>query len=83
MQTYPCCSFVGNFAALTFDREILEFYTVWNQTMLPGPNVPGGWAGVGVWGSQPAIDVVRNQVFIGKLEAMSGSMHVLTPRSNW
>ncbi|KAK4895805.1 hypothetical protein LTR27_006287 [Elasticomyces elasticus] len=28
------------------------------------PNEPGGWSGIGIWGSQPSIDVARNQVFI-------------------
>ncbi|KAK5694579.1 hypothetical protein LTR97_009169 [Elasticomyces elasticus] len=44
--------------------DSVKFHAVWNRTMLPSPNEPGGWSGVGVWGSQPSIDVARNQVFI-------------------
>lgn len=68
IPTYPCCSFVGNFAALTFSRTNStagSFSVSWNITMLPQPQGLGGWSGAGVWGSQPSIDTVRNQVFIG------------------
>jgi outer membrane protein assembly factor BamB len=51
--TYPCCNFIGNFAAYTFDPVGKAF------------KQGQGWSGVGVWGSQPSIDPVRNQVFIG------------------
>ena len=60
--TYPCCSFVGNFAAFSFDGH--RFTTHWNRTMLPEPYGVGEWSGGAVWGSQPAIDIAGNQVFI-------------------
>lgn len=32
--------------------------------MLPPPYGPGEWSGAAIWGSQPSIDVERQQVFI-------------------
>lgn len=66
---YKCCSFVGNAAALTFDRYTGRFKTIWNLDMLPTDSAPAKyangstWSGVGVWGSQPAIDTGRKHVF--------------------
>jgi outer membrane protein assembly factor BamB len=60
--TYPCCDFIGIFAAYTFDRAAGKFTESWNVTTLPANE---GWSGATVWGSQPAIDPLRNQVFIG------------------
>jgi outer membrane protein assembly factor BamB len=60
--SYPCCDFIGSFGAYTFDRNAGEFTQVWEITTLPANS---NWSGVGVWGSQPSIDPVRNQVFIG------------------
>jgi hypothetical protein len=60
--TYKCCSYIGNFAAYTFDRAGKKFNKAWEAKTLPEGQ---GWAGAGVWGSQPSIDPVRNQVFIG------------------
>ncbi|OQO09078.1 hypothetical protein B0A48_05969 [Cryoendolithus antarcticus] len=62
--TYACCSFVGNFAAATFDRRQNKFETQWNRTMLPEPYGVELWSGGAIWGSQPAIDEKRGQVFI-------------------
>lgn len=64
--TYPCCSFTGNVASLSFHRPTSSFLTHWDIPMIP-PSAPtnstsGAWSGIGVWGSQPAIDVRRNQV---------------------
>lgn len=58
---YPCCSFIGNMVALTFDRNNGRFNLQWNITMLPPHS---NWSGAALWGSQPAIDPVRRQVFI-------------------
>jgi polyvinyl alcohol dehydrogenase (cytochrome) len=60
--SYPCCNFIGNFAAYAFDPAAKKFTQVWEVNTLPAGE---GWSGVGVWGSQPSIDPVRNQVFIG------------------
>lgn len=58
---YKCCSFVGNFAAFRLDKSAQNFNVHWNITTLP---TSGNWSGGGVWGSQPSIDPMRDQVFI-------------------
>jgi hypothetical protein len=62
LATYKCCSFIGNFAAFTFDRTKKAFTKVWEVKTLPEGQ---GWAGAAVWSSQPSIDPVRKQIFIG------------------
>lgn len=70
MPGYKCCSFIGNAVALTFDRRAGRFSRVWELDMLPvGSSTAkfaneSGWAGVAVWGSQPAIDTQRRHVFL-------------------
>lgn len=64
VPTYHCCTFVGNFVALSFDQATKKFTILWNMTMIPDAQAAQGWSGVGVWGSQPSIDTVRRQVFI-------------------
>lgn len=64
IPSYPCCSFAANFAAFAFDRTSCEFTVIWNETMIKGPVGVGQWSGAAVWGSQPSIDVVRDQIFI-------------------
>lgn len=52
---YPCCFFRGSMAALDEDTgEIL-----WKTYM-----VPSGYSGGAVWGSGPAIDTKRGQLYI-------------------
>ncbi|KAK3315891.1 quinon protein alcohol dehydrogenase-like superfamily [Apodospora peruviana] len=62
---YTCCSFVGSAVALRFSRKTAKFTVLWDIPMLPAddPNDAGTWSGVGVWGSAPAIDLKRNQVY--------------------
>jgi outer membrane protein assembly factor BamB len=74
IPNYPCCSFIGSMAALTFDRDAGEFHVAWNRSMLPFNTQ---WSGVGVWGSQPAIDPGRRQVFIG-----TGNVYTNPPEFN-
>ncbi|RFU31601.1 hypothetical protein B7463_g4730, partial [Scytalidium lignicola] len=62
---YVCCSFVGNVAAFSFDKVHNNFTTLWDIPMIPDAQAEAGWAGVAVWGSQPPIDVTRNQVIFG------------------
>jgi outer membrane protein assembly factor BamB len=57
---YQCCSFAGNFMSLRFDRLLNIFTVNWNIPTVPSNQ---GWAGVSVWGSQPSIDRIRNQVY--------------------
>lgn len=57
---YVCCSFIGTMQSLTLKHG--RFVLLWSQDMAPrGLN----FSGVAVWGSQPPIDPVRKQVFIG------------------
>jgi outer membrane protein assembly factor BamB len=63
---YKCCSFVGNLVSLEFDRITSSFTVYWNISTVPLNEVGlGKWSGAGAWGSQPSIDVERNQVFFG------------------
>jgi len=64
VPTYPCCSFVGNMVALTFNPKTGQFRVVWNVTMIPSVRHTMGWSGAGLWGSQPAIDSNRRQVYV-------------------
>ncbi|KAK3401444.1 quinon protein alcohol dehydrogenase-like superfamily [Sordaria brevicollis] len=57
---YKCCTFIGNFIALTFSRTTKKFTLKWDVPTLPSNTA---WSGAGVWGSQPSIDESRNQVF--------------------
>lgn len=60
IPNYTCCTFVGNMDGLAFERN--RFRLIWSQSMAPaGAN----FSGAAIWGSQPAIDPTRNQVFIG------------------
>jgi outer membrane protein assembly factor BamB len=59
---YPCCDFIGVFASFSFDTKKNKFTERWHVNTLPANS---GWSGASVWGSQPAIDPVRGQVFIG------------------
>jgi len=58
---YKCCSFVANMVALDFDVTKNKFSVAWNTSMLP---LDTEWSGSALWGSQPSIDAMRNQVFI-------------------
>ena len=52
---YPCCSFRGSMLALDVNTGAI----VWKTVM-----VPAGYSGGAVWGSSPAIDTSRGQVYI-------------------
>lgn len=52
---YPCCSFRGAMLAL----DLRTGSILWNTTM-----VPPGYSGGAVWGSSPAIDPARGQLYI-------------------
>ena len=56
---YACCSFIASMNAFTLEDD--RFELLWSQDMIPrGSN----FSGAAIWGSQPSIDPVRNQVFI-------------------
>lgn len=61
IPNYQCCSFIGNFAAVKFDKGSHKFNILWDETMAP---VSSNFTGIGVWGGQPSIDPERHQVFI-------------------
>jgi polyvinyl alcohol dehydrogenase (cytochrome) len=52
---YPCCSFRGSVVALDADTGAI----LWRTYM-----VPPGWPGGAVWGSTPAVDPARGQLYI-------------------
>ncbi|CZR58323.1 uncharacterized protein PAC_08215 [Phialocephala subalpina] len=56
---YKCCSFIGSMHAVSFEHGQLRL--LWSQPMIPANS---NFSGAAVWGSQPAIDPIRNQVFI-------------------
>ncbi|THW05552.1 hypothetical protein D6D26_02081 [Aureobasidium pullulans] len=61
---YVCCSFVGNMAAVGYDKSARQFKTVWNVSMITAGSTLPGWSGNAIWGSQPSIDEARSQVFV-------------------
>lgn len=52
---YPCCSFRGSMLALDVDTGAI----LWRTWM-----VPAGYSGGAIWGSSPAVDTRRGQVYI-------------------
>ena len=52
---YPCCSFRGSMLALDLNTGAI----IWKTIM-----VPDGYPGGAVWGSSPAVDPRRGQVYI-------------------
>jgi len=52
---YPCCSFRGSMLALDINTGAI----LWKTYM-----APDGYSGSSVWGSSPAIDTKRGQVYI-------------------
>jgi outer membrane protein assembly factor BamB len=76
---YTCCDFVGNFGAFKFDKTAKKWTQVWNIDMI-GDSKTDGFAGIGLWGSQPSIDSIRNQVFFatGNLYSMPDSYRTCT-----
>lgn len=58
---YPCCSFRGSMVKLDLSTSAIK----WQTYMVPD-NRGGtdGFSGNSIWGSSPAVDVLRNQVYI-------------------
>jgi outer membrane protein assembly factor BamB len=59
IPNYVCCTFVGTMNALTLRYGRLRL--AWTTPTIP---VNLNFSGAAVWGSQPAIDPIRSQVFI-------------------
>lgn len=53
--SYPCCSFRGSVSALDLDTGA----TLWKTYV-----IPSGYSGGAVWGSAPAIDARRGQLYV-------------------
>lgn len=69
---YVCCSFIGSMNAFTFENDV--FTLLWSQDMIP----PGSnFTGAAIWGAQPSIDLMRNQVFIA-----TGNVYSTPPQYN-
>jgi hypothetical protein len=56
---YECCSFIGSMNAVALKNVSLSL--VWTTPMIPSDSEMSGGA---IWGSQPAIDALREQVFV-------------------
>ena len=52
---YPCCSFRGSMVALDVNTGAIVWKTY---------TVPSGYSGNAIWGSSPAIDTKRGQVYV-------------------
>ena len=52
---YPCCNFRGSMLAVDLKTGAI----VWRT-----PMVPAGYSGGAIWGSAPAVDIKRKQVYI-------------------
>ena len=57
VPNYPCCSFRGSMLAVNANTGAI----IWKTYMIP--NSPG-YSGAAVWGSSPAVDTKRGQVYI-------------------
>lgn len=70
---YKCCSFVGNFVAVSFKAPTRKVKILWSVSSISKPRQSEGWAGAAVWGSQPSIDEKKGLVFVGTGNAYSAS----------
>ena len=68
---YACCSFIASMNAFTLEDD--RFELLWSQDMIP---VGSNFSGAAIWGAQPSIDPVRNQVFIA-----TGNVYSKPPQS--
>ncbi|WP_328854045.1 PQQ-binding-like beta-propeller repeat protein [Microbispora hainanensis] len=76
---YPCCSFRGSMNAVdaATGRNLWKTYTVPDNG-----GRPGGFAGGGVWPTNPVIDPVHHQVIIGTGQNVSLPDDVLQCQEN-
>jgi len=58
VPNYPCCSFRGSMLAVNANTGAI----IWKTNTMP---TAAGYSGGAVWGSSPAIDTKRGQVYIG------------------
>ncbi|ELQ35660.1 hypothetical protein M0657_010983 [Pyricularia oryzae] len=73
---HPCCSFVGSLHAVALRRGRLQL--LWSAQTIPRHSPADRddpkFSGAAVWGSQPSIDPIRRQVFVG-----TGQLYSLPP----
>ncbi|KAK7295341.1 hypothetical protein RJT34_18248 [Clitoria ternatea] len=68
-----CCIFRGSMARLNAGSGAI----LWKTYMLPdNNNKTGGYAGAGIWGSSPSIDVSRNHVYIATGNLYSAPLRI-------
>ena len=80
---YQCCSFVGNMVSLVFDVATGRFRVLWRVPSIPDARHREGWAGAAFWGSQPAIDPARRQVFVGTGNSYCPPMPAFSASGVW
>ena len=59
VPNYTCCYFTGSMHAAALEHGRLRL--LWSQSMIPAGS---DFSGAAIWGSQPAIDPIRKQVFV-------------------
>ena len=68
-----CCTFRGSFSNLNASTGSV----LWQTYMLPdNANKPEGYAGAALWGSNPAIDESRNQIYVATGNLYSAPLHI-------
>ncbi|KAI3700812.1 hypothetical protein L2E82_45450 [Cichorium intybus] len=68
-----CCNFIGSFAKLNAKNGNIQ----WQTYMLPDNNgSTNEYAGAGIWGSSPSIDIHRNSVYIATGNMYSAPLNV-------
>ena len=84
-----CCTFIGRAFAIKFARGKGKarnkgtFTIKWSVAMLPEPDsdpstaASGTWSGSAIWGSQPAVDAKRNQVFFATGQSYTAPEHFM------
>ncbi|XP_057251856.1 uncharacterized protein LOC104898088 [Beta vulgaris subsp. vulgaris] len=66
-----CCIFRGSMAKLDIQTGAI----IWQTYTLPDNGGKlGGYSGAAIWGSSPAIDIIRNRVYVG-----SGNIYIAPP----
>ncbi|KAJ1443722.1 Quinoprotein alcohol dehydrogenase-like superfamily [Sesbania bispinosa] len=69
-----CCIFRGSLVKIDARTGAI----LWKTYMLPDNNGErGGYAGAGIWGSSPSIDIYRNHVYIATGNLYSAPSHIL------
>lgn len=68
-----CCTFIGSFLKLNAKNGSI----LWQTYMLPNNNgSTDEYAGAGLWGSSPSIDITRNAVYIATGNMYSAPLNV-------